>query len=459
MKTRPSLTLHGQALQATLDRLRGEHAICGVSLAILKDGVTHVAASGWANAPERIEATPDTLFQIGSISKAFTATLAMQLVDAGLLELDAPVRHYLPEFVTADAASTEITVRDCLIHTSGLDGDHLPPDSETGGTAMGYVSSMRRLGQLHAPGEYMTYCNAGYVLLHRIVEVLRRSSWQQLVLERICRPLGMTRVITQPTEALRFRMAMGHGARTESHWPHAGLAYLPLSLAGCGSVLSMSASDLLLFAQAHMQGPQGAAGKDAMLSQQAFHAMQTPQVLMPPYSRGIYTHMGLSWFLRPDEHAPAFNHDGGTSQYAYLHALPRQNLAFALFINSPDAALPEAMRKAIFTEIGGLAPEPAAVVPPPVPFDPRRYVGSYAGILQSIEVSAQEDGHLKLELETRGLPLRMTQKLRAVGPDEFAILDKPQVDQGARILFLGDQNGRARYCRMGVRMIPRAPDQ
>jgi CubicO group peptidase (beta-lactamase class C family) len=450
--------LLGSDLQTTLDRLRKKHRVCGVSLAVLEDGVVHTAASGWANAPERIEATPDTLFQIGSISKTFTATLAMQLVDDGLLDLDAPIRQYLPDFSTADITATKLTVRDLLTHTSGMDGDYLPPDSETGGTAAGYVRGMGKLGQVHAPGEYMTYCNSGYVVLTRIIEVLRKSSWNQLVLDRICKPLGMTRVLTQPIEALRFRMAIGHGTAVSGRWPLAAFAYLPMSLAGAGSVLSMTASELLTYARAHMQSPVRKAGKTPLLSRKSLSAMHAPQVSMPPYSRGIYTHMGFSWFLRPDKAAPAFNHDGGTSQFAYLHALPKQGVAFALLINSPNAKLPEQLRKAIFTEIAGLPAEPKPVMPPAIHFDRQRYVGTYAGVLQTVKVTAGKAGHLKLAMDTKGLPLSMNLSLRAVAPDEFAILEKPQANQGGRILFLGEQAGRAKFCRMGVRMIPRCKD-
>lgn len=456
-KARP-MKLLGSDLQTTLDRLRKKHRVCGVSLAVLKDGVIHAAASGWANAPERIEATPDTLFQIGSISKTFTATLAMQLVDDGLLDLDAPVRQYLPHFATADVNAAKLTVRDLLTHTSGMDGDYLPPDSETGGTAEGYVRGMDKLGQVHAPGEYMTYCNSGYVVLTRIIEVLRKSTWNQLVLDRICKPLGMTRVLTQPTEALRFRMAMGHGTVANGRWPLAAFAYLPMSMAGAGSVLSMTAAELLTYAQAQMQHPVRKTGKTPILSRTSLAAMHAPQVSMPPFSRGVYTHMGLSWFLRPDKEAPAFNHDGGTSQFAYLHALPKQGVAFALLINSPNANLPEQLRKAIFTEIAGLPAEPKPVVPPAIHFDPQRYVGTYASILQSVSVTSGKAGHLRLAIDTKGLPLSMKLNLRAVAPDEFAILDKPQADQGGRILFLGEQAGRAKFCRMGVRMIPRCKD-
>ena len=115
--------------------LAERHKVPGASLGILRihsaDGSTGgrpdelvEAAYGFANAPARVEATTDTLFQIGSISKVWTATVAMQLVDEGKLDLDAPVVEVLPELQLADAEVTKtVTMRQLLTHTSGIDGD------------------------------------------------------------------------------------------------------------------------------------------------------------------------------------------------------------------------------------------------------------------------------------------------------------------------------------------------
>src|SRR5689334_6096773 len=97
-----------------------KYGVPGAAVAVLKDGEVIDDAAGILNKATGVEATPDSLFQIGSITKLWTATLVMQLVDEGKVDLDAPVRTYLPEFRIGDeAAARAITVRMLLTHTSG----------------------------------------------------------------------------------------------------------------------------------------------------------------------------------------------------------------------------------------------------------------------------------------------------------------------------------------------------
>src|SRR3546814_20057652 len=93
----------------------------------------------------------------------------MQLVEEGALDLDAPIRRYLPDFTTADAVTATLTVRQLLTHTSGMEGDFFPP-ADADGTSAQHVRQMRGLGPLHAPGDCMSYCNAGLVVPTRIIE-------------------------------------------------------------------------------------------------------------------------------------------------------------------------------------------------------------------------------------------------------------------------------------------------
>src|SRR5687768_2543773 len=112
------------AWQQRLDELIAEHNVPGAALAVSTSGTTHVAASGSANLVAGIETTPDTLFQIGSITKVYTAALAMRLVDSGDLDLDAPIVQYVPDFRVADEDVTaRVTMRQLLSHTSGFGGD------------------------------------------------------------------------------------------------------------------------------------------------------------------------------------------------------------------------------------------------------------------------------------------------------------------------------------------------
>ncbi len=107
-------------LQATLDEFAAKHNVPGASLAVLDGDDLTEAATGVINKNTGVDVTTDTLFQIGSISKVWTTTLIMQLVDQGKIELDSPVREYLPELKFADPEATEtITGRPRYIHSGG----------------------------------------------------------------------------------------------------------------------------------------------------------------------------------------------------------------------------------------------------------------------------------------------------------------------------------------------------
>src|SRR5437764_5255618 len=118
------MTFDVERLEQRLRELSAKHRVTGASLAILDGDQSIEAATGVINQETGVEVTSDTLFQIGSITKVFTTTLVMQLVDEGRVDLDAPVKTYLPEFRVADDDATEsVTDRQLLDHNSGIDGD------------------------------------------------------------------------------------------------------------------------------------------------------------------------------------------------------------------------------------------------------------------------------------------------------------------------------------------------
>src|SRR5687768_10680413 len=108
----------------TLTELIQRHNVPGAQVAVLVNGESEEHAAGVLNLRTRIETTTDSVFQIGSITKIWTATLVQKLANAGVLDLDCPIRTYLPEFNLSDPAATEsVTVRHLLTHSSGIDGD------------------------------------------------------------------------------------------------------------------------------------------------------------------------------------------------------------------------------------------------------------------------------------------------------------------------------------------------
>ncbi len=172
------------AVSALADRLRAwperlaalarEFRVPGASLAVMAGDDVFATACGVLNVRTGVEATPDSVFQMGSITKVWTTTLVMQLVDEGRLDLDARVAELLPEFGLADAeAARAITLRQLLTHTSGIDGDQFADTGRGDDAIERFVAYLHGVGCVHAPGARFSYCNAGFVVAGRLVEVLR----------------------------------------------------------------------------------------------------------------------------------------------------------------------------------------------------------------------------------------------------------------------------------------------
>ena len=170
------------------------------------------AATGVINLDTGVEATADSLFQIGSVTKVWTTALVMQLAGEGLVDLDEPVRKYLPEFGVLDSAASEsITVRQLLSHTGGFDGD-LFEDTGRGDDAVAKLVAFMRgnARQVSEPGELFSYCNAGYCALGALVARLRGRTWEAAMRELLIEPLGARHMALYAEEAIMFRAAVGH---------------------------------------------------------------------------------------------------------------------------------------------------------------------------------------------------------------------------------------------------------
>jgi CubicO group peptidase (beta-lactamase class C family) len=194
-----------------LPALLAEHKVPGAAIAVYAEGEVFDFASGVLSHATGVEATTDSVFQIGSITKTWTATLVMQLLDEGLLDLDATVLTYLPDFDLADSeAARTMTVRQLLCHTAGFEGDIFTDTGTNDDCVQRYVETLATDPQLFAPGTMFSYNNAGYCVLGRIIEVLRGKPWDQALRDHLCAPLGLTHVATDAGSAILFRAAVGH---------------------------------------------------------------------------------------------------------------------------------------------------------------------------------------------------------------------------------------------------------
>jgi len=213
--TRPRLAPQTRlALQARLDRLRQRYAIPGISVAIvLPDGAMWSGVSGMADIHTKAPVTRETSFAIASVSKTFTAALILALAEDGIVDLDAPVRQYLP---SVKKISVKVKIRQLLDHTSGLRDfffhpsiDHAllsRPDRRWNAT-----TALKYLGKPYSePGKSWHYSNTNYLLLGMIAEAAGKKPLADQVRQRFLAPLGLDHTWYQPEDPPPTDVAHGY---------------------------------------------------------------------------------------------------------------------------------------------------------------------------------------------------------------------------------------------------------
>lgn len=276
------------AIDVHVERQMRELNIPGLALAIVQDDrVVHLKGFGVAG-PDGRAVTGQTPFKIASIAKPMTGVAVMQLVEAGKLDLDAPVQRYLPWFRVADpAASAQITPRHLLYHTSGLPtlvdaryaltGDARPDALEARVRELRSVEFDRPVGASYA------YSNAGYMVLGLLVQEVSGQSFEQYMAQHVFGPLQMRQTFTDWEEAQRHGAATGH--RFWFGQPVPGQVPIDRAIVPAGAHLAASAEDVAHFLVAQLNG--GRFGQTAILSPESIATMQQP-VIPTPDASGWY---------------------------------------------------------------------------------------------------------------------------------------------------------------------------
>jgi CubicO group peptidase (beta-lactamase class C family) len=250
----PTGSFDAAAWQERLTELMRRHRVPGATLGLLHDETITETGAGVLSTATGVEVTPESLFQIGSITKVWTATLVMQLVDEGALDLDAPVADVLPGFRVADPVVTEqVTTRHLLTHTSGIDGDVFTDTGRGDECIERYVAGMEDVVQNHPLGATFSYCNAGYVVAGRIVEQLTGLTWDRALRERVIEPLGLEGTVTLPEEALLHRTAIGH-VHEPGEEPVPATTWTLARSMGPAGLITARVGDVLAFARMHVSG-------------------------------------------------------------------------------------------------------------------------------------------------------------------------------------------------------------
>lgn len=344
-----------------------------------------------------------SVFQIGSVSKPWTAALIAQLADEGSLTLDTTVAELLPGIrLGDDDRADRVTVRHLLTHTSGIDGDVFTDTGRGDDAVARYVDELADAVTSHEPGAAYSYCNSGFVVLGRIVEVLLGGTWDHAIQRRIAAPLGLAEVCTLPDEAILRSAAVGH----EKGVPVTQWA-LPRSVGPAGTITT-SAHDLLGFAR-HWLG-------EAVPAWSA--AMGEPLVPVPDGSE--LSSVGWGWRVGTwGDGVRVLGHNGLTlGQSATLRVVPELDLAVCLLTNSEHAdAIHHAVVPTVVQELTGIQtpPLPAPIAASDALTGLERHVGTYSRRAARYDVELVE-GSLRLTATPTG-----ELASHDGGPDEFVL--------------------------------------
>ncbi len=255
-----------QALDRVIEAKVKANLVPGIAVVVMDgENVAYTFARGAAGG-EPI--TPETPFLIGSISKLFTATSVLQLVDRGMIELDAPVTRYLPEFRLADAqAAGQITVRQLLNQNSGLPTD-APRASGPGRKLLDHVAALSGAQLAEKPGGSHVYSSPNYQVLGALVERVSGESFAQYLQTNIFVPLGLRHSYTEVSEAQANSLVPGRNLWFGLAGPSI-YRFEPDRLP-TASVMT-SAGDLGRFLTAHLQD--GRVGEVRIFSESAARLM------------------------------------------------------------------------------------------------------------------------------------------------------------------------------------------
>ncbi len=332
------------AIDAYIEREMHRLNLPGLSLAIVEgDRVVHLRGFGRAH-PGGSAPTPQTPFFIGSVTKSFTALGIMQLVEAGKVELDAPVKRYLPWFRLADStASAPITVRHLLNQTSGL--PMLPSEAALAdfdnrpGAAERQARALSRLKLTRQAGLKFEYSNTNFNLLGLIIEAASGAAYPDYIQKHIFDPLDMRHSYASKAAAQQDGLAMGHRYWFGFPIPTPDLA-IPLGSLPSGQLISC-AEDMAHYLLAHLNG--GRYAERQILSSAGMDELHRGAVEVVEMGQYIGTY-AMGWFSQQFGRSTIVSHSGIVPDFgAFAGFIPEQNKGIALLYNANHAVIKMAL--------------------------------------------------------------------------------------------------------------------
>ncbi|MEO5866402.1 MAG: serine hydrolase domain-containing protein [Sphingomonas sp.] len=439
----------------------------GAAVGIWAGGEESYSCYGVTSIDNPLPVDHHTLFVLGSVTKTYTATALMRLVAEGKVELDAPVRRYVPDLVLSDeAASRSVTVLNLLNHTAGLDW-RINVDTGEGDDALAReIAKLPELPLVAMPGVRASYSQAGYALAGRIIETVTGLPYETAIARLLFEPLGMAHSFFARDDVMTRRFAVGHNLaddgrlRVASPWRH-------WRSDNPGGGLASSVADQIRWARFHL-GDGRAQGDTAVLPADLLHLMRRQTVALRGSSLGDA--FGICWFLRDIDGVGTIGHDGSANgQFANLLIVPDRDFAVAVMSNAgPDngMAFNRAVIRWTLDHYLGLIDRD----PEPLPYDrsqAERIAGHYENEMMRLAIANDGSG-LTIECTIKADVRRAADRelppdippaglgLLAGSGEDFMVTSGGL--QGQRGFFTRDQSGTTTGIDLAGRFFKRTPN-
>ncbi len=433
----PVFAQDSSPLTEVIEAQIAESRVPGLGVAIILNGEVILSQGFGVRSLETHDpVTADTLFRIGSTTKPLTTIGLMMLVEQGLVDLDAPVSEYVPEFTVSDA----ITVRHLLSHTAGMSDNAVPFGRLDPDALADYVASLDRRAVFAPPGEVLSYCNPCFDTLGRLIEVVSDQHYAEYMAEVVFPALGMERSTLLANVAMTYPLAVGYSRQVMAINP---VRPMPDNVAEypAGFVYS-SPNDLIQLAQFVINS--GVVDGEAVLPEAYAREMATP--ILHVGTLGY----GLGLFVDEYRGTIAVGHGGAINGYAsYFNTLPEYGLGVIVLANG-DWFDPTP----IFDAAVDLLLDLPADEPTPAPELSAEALEAYTGTFVVTDVYGASSATLEVAVEDGQLIAHVAGQppleLRPFAEDAFNVF-VGTMDTGSRAYFQRTSAGEIGYVSIGFR--------
>jgi CubicO group peptidase (beta-lactamase class C family) len=427
---KPDLAARLAAIEKTVERKRRQMHVPGASLVIVKDDrVIYLKGLGDRDRAERLPVTPDTLFAVGSTTKAFTAMAMMMCADEGKLALDDSPKKYLPEFKLQDPeADAKITLGDLLSHRSGLTRTDIAwyTGKLSSREVIRLVGTVKPTAKL---GEKFQYQNVMYLVAGEVLARVEKRSWDQVVARRIFKPLSMkasNTTLRAMQRAPDYALGYSYDA-AKKEWTRLPMRDLR-NIAPAGAINS-NVRDMAQWLRLMLGG--GEFEGKRLVSEKNFRELTVKRIEVTK-SLGY----GYGWMLGEWDGHPVWQHGGGIDGFnAHVALMPDQKLGLCLLTNISSSPLPNVATEAVWENLVGRKPKPETasedVTAGAPSVEPASEAGTYHLAEAKVDVAVIWEGE-KLMLQAPGQPKLALEnvsgrryKIAPPAPDGFFITFRP----------------------------------